>query len=196
MIVLTTGQCTTKDLSSAAYYLFLNNGDAQSNSFYTFWNSTDPSSTVISLGADSSDSNVNTNKADQSHICYAWTSVPDYKNLANIKVIIVAQMEPYVELGFSPAIVWVKNIDSSASWVIYDNKRRRFNPNAKVLNPNGSGGGNANDAFVGSYPIDMLSNGFKIRNNTGEINNSDNFIYCAWADAAAIDLFGGGANPI
>ena len=182
-----------KGLSSAAYYLFLNNGDAQSNSFYTFWDSTDPSSTVISLGADSSDSNVNTNKASQSHICYAWTSVPGLQKFGTYEGNNSTD-GPFVELGFRPAIVWTKNIDSSASWVVYDNKRRRFNTNSKILAPNDAGGGNANDAFVGSYPIDMLSNGFKIRNNTGEINNSDSFIYCAWADTAAIDLFGGGAN--
>ena len=101
---------------------------------------------------------------------------------------------PFVELGFRPSIIWMKNIDASGNWIIYDNERDKFNGATKILLADTNGGGNANDAFVGSYPTDFLSNGFKIRNTTGEINNSNTYIYCAWAEAPTVDLFGGGAN--
>ena len=88
----------------------------------------------------------------------------------------------------------MKNIDASGNWIIYDNERDKFNGATKILLADTTGGGNANDAFVGSYPTDFLSNGFKIRNTTGEINGSNTYIYCAWAEAPSVNLFGGGAN--
>ena len=67
---------------------------------------------------------------------------------------------PYVELGFSSSILWVKNIDASGDWVIHDNKRDTFNPSDSVLKPNTSG---SKDSSTSNY-VDFLSNGFKIRN--------------------------------
>ena len=65
---------------------------------------------------------------------------------------------------------------------MYDKARSKHNPNSKVLLADTNGGGSANDAWSGSYPIDMLSNGFKLRGNTGEMNSDNNFLYCAWAE--------------
>ena len=43
--------------------------------------------------------------------------------------------------------------------------------------------------------IDLLSDGFKIRGTFGSVNGSgDKMVYCAWAAAPSVDLFGGGAN--
>ena len=43
--------------------------------------------------------------------------------------------------------------------------------------------------------LDFLSNGFKLRDSNNKVNASnDVYIYCAWAEAPSIDLFGGGAN--
>ena len=67
---------------------------------------------------------------------------------------------PYVELGFRPSILWVKNIDASGDWVIHDNKRDTFNPSDSVLKSNTSG---SKDSSTSNY-VDFLSNGFKIHN--------------------------------
>ena len=42
--------------------------------------------------------------------------------------------------------------------------------------------------------FDQLSNGFKLRSTGANSNASETYIYCAWAEAPSIDLFGGGAN--
>ena len=45
--------------------------------------------------------------------------------------------------------------------------------------------------------VDFLSNGFKIRANgsSGATNNgSRTYIYCAWAEAPAFNLYGGQSN--
>ena len=179
-----------KDLASAAYYLFLNNSDSQSNNFYTFWNSTDPSSTVISLGADSSDSNVNTNKASQSHICYAWHSVPGLQKFGFYEGN-GSTDGPYVELGFRPAVLIRKSIDSTRNWSIVDSKRNAFNPMPDWLRPDTSD----SETGTGYTDVDFLSNGFKVRTDGAVTNSSSTtYIYAAWAEAPASNLFGGQSN--
>ena len=66
---------------------------------------------------------------------------------------------------------------------MYDNARGPTNPNPYVLLADTNDGGSTHDAWVGSYPIDMLSNGFKLRGNTGEMNGTNTFIYMAWAES-------------
>ena len=52
----------------------------------------------------------------------------------------------------------------------------------------------------GSKPcVDILSNGFKLReaNTSGvwtQVNNTHTYIYCAWAEAPAVNLYGAQAN--
>ena len=180
-----------KDLTSAAYYLFLNNSDGQSNNFYTFWNSTDPSSTVISLGADSSDSNVNTNKASQSHICYAWHSVPGLQKFGTY-VGNGNSDGSYIELGFRPSLVIIKNLEGQ-NWILHDSVREPFNPVSLQLYPSIT---NAEYDFSGNAK-DLLSNGFKLRGTNAGTNDSDGttkYVYMAWAEAPAFNLFGGQSN--
>ena len=76
-------------------------------------------------------------------------------------------------------------------WVIYDSSRGSTNPNPKGLYANDSA--TENDAS-GRYK-DFLSNGFKIRGTSGEQNASGaSYIYCAWAEAPSINLYGAQAN--
>jgi len=163
--------------------LKLNGTDAESASA-NFFNNIAPSSSVITLGA---------NNVSNDFIMYSWHDVPGLQKFGSYEGNNNAD-GAFIELGFRPAIIWMKNIDSTGPWNIYDNKRDTFNGATKILLANTSGGGNANDAFVGSYPVDFLSNGFKIRNTTGEVNSAHTFIYCAWAEAPTVNLFGGQSN--
>ena len=47
--------------------------------------------------------------------------------------------------------------------MLYDNERGKINPNNFVLGPNNTDGGLTYDAYSGAYPIDFLSNGFKVK---------------------------------
>jgi hypothetical protein len=153
------------------------------------WWGTLPGASLFTIGATSTAINNGTNDM----ISYHWHNVPGLQKFGIYEGNNNSD-GPFVELGFRPSIIWMKNIDASGNWIIYDNERDKFNGATKILLADTNGGGNANDAFVGSYPTDFLSNGFKIRNTTGEINNSNTYIYCAWAEAPTVDLFGGGAN--
>jgi hypothetical protein len=123
-------------------------------------------------------------------IMYSWHSVPglqkfgSYEGNSN-------DNGPYVELGFRPALLWIKNISTgSTDWVIHDNQRNEFNPAGKVLKPNTNG---QTDSSTSNY-VDFLSNGFKIRNSQSKWNGGYTYIYCAWAEAPTVNLYGGQSN--
>ena len=74
--------------------------------------------------------------------------------------------------------LFVKNIEQTGTeWSTNDVARNTFNPTEKQINwENGN-------AEVTGKNIDFLSNGFKIRKNTGAMNNDDRLhIYGAWGD--------------
>jgi hypothetical protein len=157
----------------------------------TPWNSTIPTNSVFSLGADSE-----TNGNGDDMIAYCWSDVPGLQKFG--KFIGNASADGnFIELGFRPALVWIKplysysggsSIIAQTGWYMYDNKRETFNPNGKVI------AANANYAEEdNSTDIDFLSNGFKLR-NTRAVNTSSGAIYCAWAEAPAFNLYGGQSN--
>ena len=149
-----------------------------------------PTSTVFKT-----EHNYSTNE-NEDYIAYCWHNVPGLQKFG-----VYTGNEntggdgPFVELGFRPAIIWIKNTDqgtSAADWVIYDSERNKFNPSGKQLYPNR----NIAEADDSNHQFDILSNGFKVRStSTSDLTNAtDEYIYCAWAEAPSIDLFGGGAN--
>jgi hypothetical protein len=88
---------------------------------------------------------------------------------------------PFNYTGFRPAWVMLKRIDSSASWLIYDNKRDIYNQMQYPLFAD-----LADDEYASNLlHVDFLSNGFKVRNATyGETNASGgSYIYLAFAEA-------------
>ena len=97
----------------------------------------------------------------------------------------------YVELGFSPAIIMFKNIDAAANWMIYDNARDKFNESYKCLYPNLTNGENTTST---DNEIDLLSTGFKLRNDQVQSNSSQTYIYAAWAHQPMNNLYGAQSN--
>ena len=85
---------------------------------------------------------------------------------------------PYIYTGFKPAWIMIKvSSGNTGGWDIYDNKRLTFNPNEEVLQANATSSEASSDA------IDILSNGFKIRNTTGNQNgNGNTHVYMAFAE--------------
>ena len=88
----------------------------------------------------------------------------------------------FVYTGFSPAFVILRYVSGSAggtkNWVVYDNKRSSINPNDNTIYANASDAETADSSF----DIDLLSNGFKIRNAEGTVNNAAEYLYMAFAE--------------
>ena len=146
-----------------------------------------PTSSVFYVGA-----NLDHNKDDDNIIAYLWHDVPGLQKFGSFKSNANSD-GPYIELGFRPALIWVKVVDATDNWACADQGRAPVNPSDSHLRLN------ASDAEVnasGNYKIDLLSNGFKIRGTNGEYNANagDDYIYCAWAQAPASNLFGGQSN--
>ena len=84
----------------------------------------------------------------------------------------------FVYTGFKPAWVMVKRTDSSGAWRMWDNKREGLNGDNAFVYANYT---NAEEAD--GTVIDLLSNGFKFRNSSGD-NNSDgaSYIFMSFAE--------------
>ena len=79
----------------------------------------------------------------------------------------------------------VKNIDDTGgrNWGIQDSSRKSTNPCDKHLKADSTEVENSGLADS-TYQIDLLSNGFKVRNNTGIWNNSgETIIFMAFAES-------------
>ena len=84
-----------------------------------------------------------------------------------------------VNCGFRPAFLIVKRIDSDRDWIMYDNARGTTNPIKIFLEPNRA----TSDQTSSSNSVDFVSNGFKFRNNSGDMNGAGEYIYFAWAES-------------
>lgn len=84
---------------------------------------------------------------------------------------------PFVFTNFQPSFVLVKYIDSAGQWYIYDYKRSPQNVAYQTLVASQTDVENTSDA---NFKIDILSNGFKLRQTNGP-NNVGTYIYAAFA---------------
>ena len=85
---------------------------------------------------------------------------------------------PFVYTGFKPAFVMLKGSSASGSWYMLDSKRDVDNVAHHAVEAQSAAAEYTNYNF-----IDMLSNGFKLRLGTSEVNTSGNsYIYMAFAE--------------
>jgi len=139
-------------------------------------------------------------------IHYIWHDVPGLQKFGSYTY--TGNRPFFVELGFKPAVLWLKRTGSGSatnisygSWFVADKERGKFNPvsytesqwlnRAKASGKRGDGGTSAAGTYL---DIDLVSNGFVIPTTGGgaEFNQpSDVVVYCAWAEAPASNLFGG-----
>ena len=88
----------------------------------------------------------------------------------------------FIYTGFKPAMIITKSSSTGGSgynWRIYDNKRDTFNLVANELQANT----NVAEADGGTSGVDFLSNGFKLKTDSGGINQSGvTYIYMCFAE--------------
>ena len=138
----------------------------------SMFNSTLPTSSVFSLGT-----NTNVNSNGISYVSYLWNSVEGYSyfgryignNSAN---------GPYINCGFKPRFVMIKSYDgTSESWVIFDTERDTSNARTLSLTPD------TNNIEDSGNIIDIVSNGFKIRDTGSPLNTAGiTYIFAAFAE--------------
>ena len=155
--------------------LSLQNSNATDDN--TYFNDTSPTDTVFSVGGDGVDTN---NSGAGSTIAYVFHAVEGYSQFGRYNGV-GGTNGTFVYTGFRPAWPLIKRTDSTNNWHIFDTTRGTFNEMgsgslilADLTNTEASLGAN----------MDILSNGFKTRANSGGYNVSGGlFIYMAFAEA-------------
>jgi|TARA_R100001460_G_scaffold100047_1_gene143523 hypothetical protein len=151
--------------------LYLNNADGTTD--MDVWNDQAPNSTEIKLGT-----NAGVNADGVDYIMYAFAEKKGYSKFGSYVGNGNAD-GPFVYTGFKPAWLMIKRSSDTGWWNINDDKRNSYNLEGQLL------ASNKDDAEYGSNPVDMLSNGFKIRvanaNSDQNENNSD-YVYMAFAE--------------
>jgi hypothetical protein len=140
-----------------------------------------PTSTVI--GASSSAAS---GKENIKYVAYCFRSIQGYSKIGSYTGNGNAD-GPFVYTGFKPAWVMVKKSGSgtAAHWRISDSTRSTFNPADHQLSPSDNG------AEFNENDMDLLSNGFKIRQSSVYPNESAvQFIYMAFAESPFVSSKG------
>ena len=164
--------------------LRLNTTD-QADSQTSQFNDTEPTSSLFTIGTYD-----NINKLNNSYIAYLWHNVPGLQKFGEYKGADTnSGVGHFVETGFRPAFLIVKKHDGTDGGVIMDSEYQKINPMRRQLRPNENGP--YSDEYD-SFSVDFYSNGFRVYGNTGQMNEyNKNFVYMAWAEAPAYNLFGG-----
>ena len=155
-------------------YLNLGNGEATASNVF---NNTAPGASVLTIG----DAN-SMNATGEAFIAYCFSEIPGYCKAGSF-IGNNSTNGPFIELGFSPAIVLVKKTSSSTGgeWYVVDSSRDIENVADNELVWSGA---NAEDGDQSADHLDFLSNGFKMRcSGAGSANSDDcTTFYMAWAE--------------
>ena len=160
-------------IGNPAQYMELNStGAVLTNS--AVWNSTNPTSSVFSVGT-----NARTNNNTSNYIAYCFAEKTGYSKFGSYTGNGNAD-GTFIYTGFKPSFVFVKRTDGVDNWFINDNKRNPFNEAENPLRPNLS-----TEEYSGTgYGIDILSNGFKVRTADQGFNASGgNYIFMAFGQS-------------
>jgi hypothetical protein len=154
-------------------------GDGDDYGYLSTTNAFTGDAQIIPNGTDTIELKVNlttSNQSGHSFIMYAFHSVEGYCK-AGRYIGNGSTDGPYIHLGFRASWIMVKSTGAS-NWFIWDTSRNPYNATTTPLFPNSS---SAEEATL--YPIDILSNGFKLRGASGlGINESATYIYLAFAE--------------
>ena len=143
-------------------------------------NSTDPSTTLITLGSDNE-----ANKNATGTLMYAFAPVQGFSKFG--KYVGNANADGnFVYLGFKPALVIVKKSSATDNWFMFDNKREGYNALNDALRPNL----NNAELNLSGVGMDLLSNGFKLRSGDDDLNDSNTFVYMAFAEQPLVNSNG------
>jgi hypothetical protein len=171
----TTGNWLCQHISIGTQYLLLNTtGAAVTDS--GAWPSA-ATSTVVNFGTGLS------GYSGATGIMYCFAPVAGYSAFGSYTGNGSAD-GPFVYTGFRPRWVMVKRATGTSGgsdWLVYDALRPGNNLNDLFLKPNTS---DSEQSGSTNNPIDLLSNGFKIRWSTANSNASgETFIFAAFAES-------------
>jgi hypothetical protein len=161
------------DNPQSAIYL---DSTAASFAYTAFFNNQAPDSNSIYLGTDAT-----VNQSGSTYIGYVWAEVPGFSKFGSYTGN-GSTNGPFIYTGFRPRWIMLKVFSgSTGNWEILDTSRNTYNQADLLLLPSSS---NAESNAYGSYYVDFVSNGFKIRGSGAGFNGSgEGMIYAAFAES-------------
>lgn len=170
-----TGSAFHNATSPWNYYIRLNT-IAAATAASTIWNNTAPTNTVFSVGTDN-EVNFNANN----YVAYCFAPIPGFSSFGVYSGNGISD-GPFINTGFRPRWILIKRITADTSggnWIIKDALRPNYNESNQNLFANLS------NAETTEYPVDFLSNGFKIRVANTDINgsSSQSYFYAAFSES-------------
>jgi hypothetical protein len=167
-------------LSSESHMLQLNKNDGQSTTSFGTADLND-SGTALTLKAGGSGLR-NVNESGETYVAYIFKSVEGFSKIGKYDDNVVGSdydnTSPFVYTGFRPAFLIIKGIENGRDWVMYDNKRT---PDDGVYLRANEGATEQTDAT--NHDISFLSNGFKIRGGSGDINTTnESYVFLCYGD--------------
>ncbi len=143
----------------------------------TYYNDTEPTSTVFTLGGSNESNGTN----GDTYIGYFFSEVAGYSKFGKYTGN-GSTDGTFVFTGFRPAfILWKPSTQAATNWVMVDNKRDTFNVvDAYLL---ADVGNNVSGAEGDLDLVDFLSNGFKLRQVSGNNESGQTIIYLAFAES-------------
>lgn len=137
------------------------------------WNSTDPTSSVFTLG-----SGLTVNTSGDNYIAYCFAPVEGYSAFGSY-ISNGIDEGPWIYTGMRPRLIMIKRVDSPGNWLIYDTARDPVNEAVSRLFPNLAD----KEETATKNRLDIFSNGFK----PAKVDNDHNFgsgtyIYAAFAE--------------
>jgi hypothetical protein len=165
----TSGRNTYHKSIGATQYLQMNTTAAAATDS-SLWNNTAPTSTLITIGTAFA--------GGSTAICYAWSEIDGFSKFGSY-IGNGSADGPFVYLGFRPKFVMIKRTNNISNWTMRDTSRSPINVTTADLYANLS---NAETAAGPS--IDLLSNGFKLREAGGQATNenSNTYIYACFSE--------------
>jgi hypothetical protein len=159
-------------------YIYLNQNATKATDA-NMWKTT-PTSTVFTLGTYTEN-----NGSSNNYVAYCFAAVAGYSAFGSYTGNGSAD-GPFVYTGFRPRFILTKDSSAVGNWFIQDTSRGTYNavgnsgsPDSPLA-PNTSG---SETDWNGAFSMDILSNGFKLRNTAASMNTSgDTYIYYAVAE--------------
>ena len=170
-------------LNDPTNYIVLNSTGAEGNGIGPF-NNTAATSSVFSVGTWGT-----TNGNSQTLLAYCFAEKQGFSKISSYIGNGNAD-GTFNYTGFKPAWVMIKNLTSAGSnWRIFDNQRLGYNVNNATLYPN------LTNAEADETSLDLLSNGFKMRGTTNDLNgNGQTYAYIALASEPLVSTNGNAAT--
>ncbi len=160
-----------KNMGGNNGYLLLNGTGAFATGVAP-WNSTDPTSSVISINNSAMGAGTS-----NPMITYAWAEIAGFSKFGSYTGN-GSTDGPFIYLGFRPKFLMIKVTNAVNEWIIVDSARATYNVIGNYLLASSSGAEGS-----GFVLVDFLSNGFKMRNSFAGWNGSgENIIYAAFSE--------------